>query len=146
MEVLRRAHQEGLRPDPQTLVDAIPYCQFLGIRIDRKGTELTTILPYAEHLIGNPILPALHGGVIGAFMEVTAIVQIAFETSGPSLAKPVDITIDYLRSGRPVDTYGRAHITKQGKRVINVHVEAWQEEHTKPIAALRGHFLIASEE
>jgi hypothetical protein len=26
--------------------------------------------------------------------------------------------------------------------VVNVHAELWQEDETKPIAALRGHFLI----
>ncbi len=146
MEALRQAANNGTRPDLQAIIAAIPYCEFLGIQIDRKGSEITTILPFADHLIGNPVLPALHGGVLGAFMEVTAILQIAYETGAPKLAKPVDINIDYLRSGRPVDTYGRALITKLGRRVINVHVDIWQEEHTKPIAALRGHFLVASED
>lgn len=146
MQLLKEAAAEGRKVDLQALVDAIPYCRFLGIRVDRKGTELTTILAFAPHLVGNPVLPALHGGVIGAFLETTAIIQTAFEIGGASLPKPVDINIDYLRSGRPVDTFGRAVITKQGRRVVNVHAEAWQDEHTKPIAALRGHFLVASDE
>lgn len=146
MQILKAATEEGRKVDLQALVDAIPYCRFLGIRVDRKGTELTTILTFSPHLIGNPVLPALHGGVIGAFLETTAIIQTAFEIGGASLPKPVDINIDYLRSGRPADTFGRAVITKQGRRVVNVHAEAWQDEHTKPIAALRGHFLVASEE
>ncbi|MBI1339667.1 PaaI family thioesterase [bacterium] len=145
MDVLKRASAAGTPPALEELVAAIPYCRFLGIRVDRKGSEVTTILPFSQHLIGNPVLPALHGGVIGAFMEVTAILQIAFETGGEALAKPVDINIDYLRSGRPIDTFGRAHITKLGRRVINVHVDIWQDQHTKPIAALRGHFLVAGD-
>ncbi|MBI1362075.1 MAG: PaaI family thioesterase [Alphaproteobacteria bacterium] len=143
MDILAKGSRSGGRPDLDELIAAIPYCRFLGIAIDRKGSEITTILPYSDHLIGNATLPALHGGVLGAFMEVTAILQIAFDAPGPALPKPVDITIDYLRSGRPVDTFGRAHITKLGRRVINVHVETWQDEHTRPIAALRGHFLVA---
>ena len=34
--------------------------------------ELTAQLPYDEKLIGNPVLPALHGGAIGAFLEMLA--------------------------------------------------------------------------
>ena len=142
MEVIRRALAEGKKPDLQQLVDAIPYCKFLGIEVDRKGTELTTILRFGQHLIGNPVLPALHGGVVGAFLEVTAVIQLMMEADTEDLPKPVDIGIDYLRSGKPVDTYARAIVTKHGRRVCNVRAEAWQDEHTRPIAALHGHFLI----
>ena len=101
---------------------------------------------FDRKLIGNPILPALHGGVIGAFLETTAIAQLILETEATELPKPVDIGIDYLRSGKPVDTYARAEITKHGRRVCNVRAEAWQDEHTRPIAALHGHFLIKPKE
>lgn len=146
MEIIRRAIAEGKKPDLQQLVDAIPYCKFLGIEVDRKGTELTTILRFDKKLIGNPVLPALHGGVVGAFLEVTAVIQLMLEAESEELPKPVDIGIDYLRSGRPVDTYARAIVTKQGRRVCNVRAEAWQDEHTRPIAALHGHFLIKPRE
>jgi acyl-coenzyme A thioesterase PaaI-like protein len=134
------------RPDLAALLEAIPYCRFLGVKVDRKGSEITTIMPFAPHLIGNPILPALHGGAIGAFMETTAILQVAFETGGARLPKPVNIAIEYLRPGKPADTYARAVITKLGRRIINVHVDAWQDEHAKPIAALRGHFMAAADQ
>jgi acyl-coenzyme A thioesterase PaaI-like protein len=142
MELLQRAQAQGTKVDLQQLIDAIPYCRFLGIEVDRKGTELTMILRFDRKLIGNPMLPALHGGVIGAFLETTAIAQLILETEATELPKPVDIGIDYLRSGKPVDTYARAIITKHGRRVCNVRAEAWQDEHTRPIAALHGHFLI----
>ncbi len=146
MEIIRRAAAEGKKPDLQALVDAIPYCKFLGIEVDRKGTELTTILRFSQRLIGNPVLPALHGGVVGAFLEVTAVIQLMMEAESEDLPKPVDIGIDYLRSGKPVDTYARAIVTKHGRRVCNVRAEAWQDEHTRPIAALHGHFLIRPRE
>ncbi len=146
MELIRRALAEGKKPDLQAIVDAIPYCKFIGIDVDRKGTELTTILRFSQKLIGNPVLPALHGGVVGAFLEVTAVIQLMLEAESEDLPKPVDIGIDYLRSGKPVDTYARAIVTKHGRRVCNVRVEAWQDEHTRPIAALHGHFLIRPRE
>ncbi len=133
------------KADLAALLEAIPYCRFLGVKVDCKGSEITTIMPFAPHLIGNPVLPALHGGAIGAFMETTAILQVAFDAGGPVLPKPVNIAIEYLRSGRAVDTYARAVITKLGRRIINVHVDAWQDDHDKPIAALRGHFMAAAD-
>lgn len=122
----------------------IPYARFLGVRGELKGDELTLVLPFQDHLVGNPTLPALHGGVVGALMEIAALMQLAVSTKGAS-AKTIDIGVDYLRSGKPVDTYARAKVIKVGRRIANVQVEAWQAERTQPIAALHGHFLVSDE-
>jgi uncharacterized protein (TIGR00369 family) len=123
----------------------VPYASFLGVRAELKGDELTLVLPYAEHLIGNPLLPALHGGVVGALMELTALTQLAVAANTEKFPKTIDIGIDYLRSGRPVDTFARARVVKIGRRIANVQAEAWQSAREKPIAAMHGHFLMAEE-
>ena len=138
----------------------VPYNRFLGVEFDRLGDELTARLPYKEPLNGNPFLPAIHGGVTGAFLEITALTQLGWdscwqimETGGeaadklhsgefPPMPKTIDITIDYLRSGRPRETYARAHVQKAGRRVANLSVEAWQDNRDRPIAVLRGNFLM----
>ncbi len=129
--------------DISALLASIPFARFLGMEVERKGSELTFLLRYGAHLIGNPILPALHGGVIGAFLEQSAILQLIWDTPFERLPKPIDISIDYLRSGKPVDTFARATITKRGRRVTNVRAEAWQVEHARPIATLHGHFMVS---
>ena len=128
--------------DPAKLIAVIPYCRHLGITAALEDGSLLLTMPFAQRLIGNPSLPALHGGVIGSLLDTAAIAQVVFETRGERLPKPVDITVDYLRSGRAVTSYARARIARQGKRVVNVHAEMWQEDEAKPIANLRGHFLI----
>lgn len=142
MEILKLLREEGRPGDMQSLLDHLPFAAFLGVRVDIKGNEITTILPFDEKLIGNPVLPALHGGSIGAFLEITSVIQLLFDTQCERLPKTVDLSIDYLRSGRPVDTYGRAIVTRQGRRVANVRAEIWQEERDKPVAASHGHFLL----
>lgn len=131
------------------LIEAVPYARFLGLRLDLAGDELTAVLPFSRQLIGNPALPAIHGGVLGALMEITALAQIAAARSaagqGAAFPKPIDVTVEYLRSGRPVDTFARAAIKRMGRRIANVHVEAWQEARGAPIAALHGHFLLPNE-
>ena len=127
----------------RALIERMPYARFLGLRADMAGDEMTAVLPYGDHLIGNPLLPALHGGVIGAFMEVTAVAQLYLAQGQMRMPKTIDVSIDYLRSGRPQDTFARAKVTKIGRRIANVHVEAWQETRDNPIAALRGHFMVS---
>lgn len=142
------------------LVHGVPYIQFLGIEFDRRGDELTAIMAFKEELIGNPILPALHGGATAAFLEVTAIIGLSWamlweEIEGgrldpdklvsghlPRLPKTIGFTVDYLRSGLPRDAYARAQVNRSGRRYASVHVEAWQDNRVRPFAQATGHFLM----
>jgi len=129
----------------QVFLGRVPYIRFLGMRAELAGDELTGVLPFSPHLIGNTMLPALHGGVIGAFLEMTALAQLAVTQSTPRVHKTIDVTIEYLRPGRALTTYARADLRKVGRRIANVHVEAWQEARSQPVAALRGHFMLAED-
>ena len=124
----------------------IPYVAHLGVRAELAGDEMTAILPFSRRLIGNPLLPALHGGVIGGFMELTAVIQLSIVQAQTKTPRPIDITVEYLRSGRPMDTFARAAVKKVGRQIANVQVEAWQDSRASPIAALRGHFLVSPSE
>lgn len=127
------------------LLAEIPYANFLGIELEKKGLEVSTVLKPQDHLVGNKDLPAIHGGVVGAFLEMTAVMGLVWQTKSLVLPKPININIAYLRSARLVETYGRAEITKQGRRVAHVHVESWQDDHTRPNACLDCHFLMQDE-
>jgi len=124
------------------LIASIPYAQTLGIDVEFNEDGFVLILPYLKSNIGNPTLPALHGGAIGGFMEVCAMAELKRRAPTLPFSKPIGINIDYLRRGKPVKTYASATIFKEGARVANVRVRAWQESLDKPIAALSGHFLI----
>lgn len=136
----------SLEAELHAMLERIPYARFLNLRAELAGDEMTAILPYADKLIGNPMLPALHGGVVGAFMEITALAQLSIAQGMVRQPKPIDVTVEYLRSAKPVNTYARAQIRKLGRRIANVHVEAWQESRANPVAALRGHFLVTPKE
>ena len=124
------------------LIASIPYATTLGIEADFSDDGLLLILPYQKSNIGNPTLPALHGGAIGGFMEVCAMAELRRRAPKLPFSKPIGINIDYLRRGKPIATYARANIFKEGARVANVRVRAWQESPETPIAALSGHFLV----
>ena len=137
------------------LTGGVPYAQFLGIQFDRRGDELTALLPFDDKLIGNPRLPALHGGATAAFLEVTAIIELAWTTLWedieqgradmdrfPTLPKTISFTVDFLRSGLPRDAYARARVNRSGRRYASVHVEAWQDNRDRPFAMASAHFLM----
>jgi uncharacterized protein (TIGR00369 family) len=125
------------------LVAAIPYARLLGIEIDQREDGMECLLPFRADLIGNTRLPAIHGGVIGAFLELTAMLRLIDESGVASAPRPINFAIDYLRSAGPRPTRARADIFKLGRRISHVHVIAWQEERDRPVAAGNGKFLMA---
>ena len=125
------------------VLSSIPYVRFLGMRAELAGDEMTAILPFQDKLIGNIMIPALHGGVLGAFMEMTALAQLSILEPLRHQPRTIDVTIEYLRPGRAQTTFARADVRKLGKRIANVHVEAWQDARASPVAALRGHFMLS---
>ena len=124
--------------DPDGLFAQSPFARCLGIRVGEDGT---LVMPFSPRIIGNPILPAIHGGITGAFLETTAIVGVTREL-GVSLPKPIGLTVNYLRSGRALDSYANVSIVKQGRRVVAFEAQAWQDDRTKPIASAFGHFML----
>ncbi|SDX09900.1 PaaI family thioesterase [Litoreibacter albidus] len=153
VQVIKTRRDAALRG----LVESVPYIQYLGVQFDRRGDELTAVLPYREDLIGNPLLPAIHGGVTAAFLEITSIIGLTWSTlwadmedgklegeTLPAMPKTIDFTVDYLRTGLPRDAYARARVNRSGRRYASVHVEAWQDNRDRLFAQATGHFLMPS--
>lgn len=155
VQVIKQRRDGALK----TLLSGVPYIQYLGIQFDRRGDELTAILPFDDKLIGNPTLPALHGGVTAAFLEVAAIIELSWSilweemedgrldpatiaATPMRLPKTIDFTVDYLRAGLPRDAYARARVNRSGRRYASVHVEAWQDNRSRLFAQGTGHFLM----
>ena len=138
------------------VIEGIPYLRFLGIRLDLRGDELTVRLPFRKHFIGNPDVPALHGGVTASLLEITAKVDLCLKRlalgkntetipTGPReivLPKTISFSVDYLRGGTPKDSFARAKINRMGRRYASVQVESWQEERIRLFAQGTGHFLL----
>ncbi len=139
----------ALYPLSDDTIARIPYARFLGLRLQHSLNDEEApvlVMPFSAHLIGNPMLPALHGGTSAAFMELTAFITLALREPRAHLPRPINVTIAYLRSGRALDTYARARTSKVGKRIAHVEVEAWQRDEAEPIARLQAHFMLAEGE
>jgi uncharacterized protein (TIGR00369 family) len=142
-ELVAEARASG---DFSALVRAIPFAGFLGMELVADRGELLGKLRFAPHLVGNPTIPALHGGTLGALLESIAIFAVLAGTEGPKSPKTISITVEYLRSARPVDTFARAEVVRQGRRVATVRSFAWQDDPTKPVATANVQLLLPAVE
>lgn len=129
--------------DLECAIAAIPYAQFLGIQCREQDGMPLFVLPFRGENVGNILLPAIHGGVIGGFLENAAVLHLMWAREVVGVPKIIDFSIDYLRSAGPQDTFARCEIVRQGKRVANVLMSAWQDDPARPVATARAHYLLA---
>ncbi|BFM09793.1 PaaI family thioesterase [Halioxenophilus aromaticivorans] len=121
--------------DWQALLERIPYAQHLGLEVQRDDAVLLVHMPCREALIGNFMLPALHGGVLGALIELTARVAAQSQDTGKRCPRILDSHINYLRSAKARSTFASAEIVRQGRRTSLVRVICWQGDKSKLIAS-----------
>lgn len=120
----------------------IPYVKQLGLEAIQMGNELLFRLPVKKDNEGNPFLPAIHGGATGGAMELAATAHVMRSIEASSLPKVVDFSIDYLRAGKMEDIFIECDVVRQGRKIVNVSVVAWQSKREQAIATARLHFLL----
>ncbi len=139
LDDIQRARREG---NFSALLAAIPASRFMGLSVEPDGDEVITKLAYRDHLIGNTVIGALHGGAIGLLLESAGIFQLFWSAQSDAIPKTITITIEYLRSGRAEDTFARARFVRHGRQIANVRAHAWQRNESEPIAVATMHFLL----
>ena len=77
LERLAEVRKSG---DVARLAEAIPYARWMQIAPENGTGELLTRMRYHDDLIGNTFLPAIHGGTLGAMLEMAAIFHLLWET------------------------------------------------------------------
>lgn len=132
-----REQQQG-----QIILDAIPYAKNIGLQSTTVDGQLMFKLPAKDSNEGNPLIPAQHGGVTGGAMELAAAVYVLLHIKGSQIPKVVDFSIDYLRPAMMENTYISCDMVRQGRRIANVHIIAWQTQKNKPVATARTHFIM----
>lgn len=120
----------------------VPFFRFLDFTIiELDHTHALATMPFAERLIGNPIMEHYHGGIIASFMEAVAAISVksGFDLRPP---KPINLTVDYLRPAVKGPLIARATVARKGKRIASVRTVSWQDEDTRPVAEGLYHFLM----
>ncbi|WP_370269423.1 PaaI family thioesterase [Nioella sp.] len=123
-------------------VSRVPFFRFLNFEVQevdslRADTEMT----FESRHIGNPVLELYHGGIIASFMEATAAIAVHPEFAEVP-AKPINLTVDYLRPATRGPLFACANVTRKGKRIASVSVISWQTAREKPVAEGLYHFLL----
>ncbi len=114
-----------------------PYARSLGIALDRWDGDTPVLrVEFSDAVQGRP--GALHGGAISGLLETAGYGALRAELARgerEAQMKPINITVQFLRSGKTRPSFARARIVKLGRRTANISVEAWQDDEARPIAS-----------
>jgi len=124
----------------QRIFELSPFLAFLGMGFETvEEGRVVMRVTFRPELIGNPELPALHGGVVSALLDTCGGAAVWTRIGPDDRVSTVDLRVDYLRPGKPEDLLAEARVIRVGNRVGVTELRAWQEgSGGEPIAVGRG--------
>ena len=129
-------------PTVNANVSRVPFFRFLNFKVQSlHSRHAVAEMTFESRHIGNPVMEYYHGGIIASFMEATAAIAVRPEFAEVP-AKPINLTVDYLRPAVKGPLFARANVTRKGKRIASVSVMSWQTDTDKPVAEGLYHFLL----
>ncbi|MDC8755072.1 PaaI family thioesterase [Erythrobacter sp. sf7] len=122
--------------DAHSAQELTAYARSLGIKVVGEDTGMPLLsVDFGPNVEGRPA--HFHGGATAGLLEAAgyAALRNALLAQGrdPKL-KPINITVQYLAAGKSKPAYALGRITRLGRRNVNIAVEAWQDDRSRPIA------------
>lgn len=127
----------------QQAFDAVPYARMMGFEALETADGVMGHFAFGDHLVGNPVLRALHGGGIGSLLKFTAAAQLMTQLGSLHSPALFNINLEYLRLAQPVATFARATVVSCTRRFANLRVSAYQDDPLQPISVATAQFLLA---
>jgi uncharacterized protein (TIGR00369 family) len=120
LEVLRRIAE-----------DFIPFNRFLGVVVTRcERGRIQLEIPFRDELVGDPMKPAMHGGVISMLADTAGGMAVwSTVESEASRVSTIDLRIDYLRPGRLLRLAADATVVRSGRHVGVADVRLFHPGH-----------------
>ena len=107
--------------------ELIPFNKLIGIElVEIKEGFAKLRVPFKDELVGNPMVRALHGGLIATVMDTAGgAAGMTTLTSFEDRFSTIDIRIDYLRPGKEQDLIVEGKITRSGNRIVATSMIAY---------------------
>lgn len=130
------------------LLKDIAFTHFMGLEVEAVQPDLILRMPASKTLLGNAEVDGIHGGALASLMETAAILAAAqahmlahectpeIEAFYTNIPVPLNTTTQYLRPCNTKTTYAAAEVLKFGRRSTTVACKLWQDEKSKPCAAM----------
>jgi len=128
----------------QIFTEVIPAHKFLNLELRdvRKGYALAYV-PFREEMVGDPRHNRWHGGIIATLLDACGgAAAVTTFTSAEDQCSSIDIRVDFLEAGKPMDLMAEAEIVRDGNSVMFAKMRAWHEETGEVVAEGRAAYRI----
>lgn len=129
----------------QVAEELIPFNKWLGMKVEHLERGLLTVsIPWRPEIVGDPTVPALHGGVIGAVADAAGGIAVwsTLENAAARLST-VDLRIDYLRPGKQEKLLATATVIRSGTRLGWADIRLFHPDRESDlVASARGVYAI----
>ncbi|MBX3263676.1 MAG: hotdog fold thioesterase [Labilithrix sp.] len=112
----------------QVMEEQIPFNRYLGMRLAAAEIGFARLeVPFRDELVGDPLRPALHGGVLSALADAAggAAVWTGIEDARARVST-IDLRVDYLRPAKLELVVAEARVVRIGNRVGVADVRLFQ--------------------
>lgn len=122
----------------------VRFNRYLGMRMGEiKKGFVKMVLPFRQDFIGDPIRPALHGGVISTLIDTCGGAAVWSKAEPQDRVSTVDLRVDYLRPGPLTDLVCEAVVLRMGNKVGVADMKVYgQDDPQRIIASGKGVYNI----
>ena len=114
----------------------IPFNAFLGVKVEffSRG-EIILSLPSRPEFTGDPLRPALHGGLLATLADTAAGMAVFSILPKTATTSTIDLRIDYLRPGNiDQQVYAKSSVVRHGSRVCVTQTTIYQDSYDQAVA------------
>lgn len=107
------------------------FARTLGALMTDNGEGF--ILSPTGDLVGNPLLPALHGGAVASFLELAAQLALTRVLALPRPPQLISVNLQFVAPARLSVLSTAPKVRRVGRRIAVVHAEAFHEEGARTV-------------
>lgn len=125
-------------------ITGVPHAEGLAMSIVEigDGTALTMI-PYADHLIGDPETRVIHGGVVTSLLDNACGVAVTSKIKRFGAIATLDLRIDYMKPATPdLAIQAFCECYRVTRSIAFVRGIAFHTDRDDPIAACTAAFML----
>jgi uncharacterized protein (TIGR00369 family) len=123
----------------KAIEDFMPANKILGIKVlEIKSGYAHIHVPFKEEFVGDFIQGRWHGGILASVADTAGgIAGATALLSSEDKLNTIDMRMDYLHAATNRDIEARAQVIKNGKTIIKVDIQLFQDPKAPPVAIAR---------
>lgn len=131
-----------MKYDTENLADVMqiaPFHRWLGLKIvQQNNDQLELEMPWRDELVSNPVIGAVHGGILASLIDLTGLYAII--AAGGIAKATVDLRVDYHRAATNGPLRAIGQVVKLGKTISTADTRIFVDDN-RLVASGRGTYL-----